>query len=170
MFKLNSLFDPDLTNAGTPQPYGFDQMAALYNRYRVHAVTIDVRGTIAPSTQGVLTLAAQPSTETYSTSGKYLGDLAMQTGTHCEFLSAAGNVFHLRKRFTIADLEGVTELQLRANAEDYASLVTTNPTRTPWLRLSLTNAKDSTQIAVNMIVRLEFEVEFFDRVTLPASS
>lgn len=35
-FRLNSIFDPDLTNAGH-QPYGFDQISALYNRYRVQS-------------------------------------------------------------------------------------------------------------------------------------
>ncbi len=32
--RLNSIFDPNSAVGGT-QPYGYDQMAALYNRYRV---------------------------------------------------------------------------------------------------------------------------------------
>lgn len=34
-FRLNSLFDPNFTGTGH-QPRGFDQISALYNRYRVY--------------------------------------------------------------------------------------------------------------------------------------
>ncbi len=34
VYRLNSIFDPD-ASVGGHQPYGYDQMAALYNRYRV---------------------------------------------------------------------------------------------------------------------------------------
>lgn len=33
--NLNSIFDPNRTGTGH-QPYGYDQLAVLYNRYRVH--------------------------------------------------------------------------------------------------------------------------------------
>lgn len=36
MFNLNSIFDPNRTGTLTGhQPYGFDTLATLYNRYRV---------------------------------------------------------------------------------------------------------------------------------------
>jgi hypothetical protein len=34
IYNLNSLYDPDRTGSGH-QPYGFDQIASMYNRYRV---------------------------------------------------------------------------------------------------------------------------------------
>lgn len=37
VFRCNSLFDPDVTNPGH-QPYYFDQLSALYKRYRVNAI------------------------------------------------------------------------------------------------------------------------------------
>lgn len=40
-FRANSLFDPDRTSAGH-QPLGFDQMAALYNRYHIDKFTSHV--------------------------------------------------------------------------------------------------------------------------------
>lgn len=33
-FNLNSVYDPDRSSTGH-QPYGYDQLSALYNRYRV---------------------------------------------------------------------------------------------------------------------------------------
>lgn len=44
-FRLNSIFDPDATNAGH-QPYGHDTFEALYNRYRVHKVRFRI---VAPA-------------------------------------------------------------------------------------------------------------------------
>ncbi len=40
-FRGNSLFDPDRTGTGN-QPYGFDQWAAFYGKYRVHSSTISI--------------------------------------------------------------------------------------------------------------------------------
>jgi len=41
IFRANSLFDPDFTGTGA-QPLGFDQMAAMYNRYTVTNAQIRV--------------------------------------------------------------------------------------------------------------------------------
>lgn len=41
LYNLNSLFDPDRTGAGH-QPYGFDQLATIYGRYRVFKVSYRV--------------------------------------------------------------------------------------------------------------------------------
>lgn len=40
-FRLNSLYDPDLTGTGH-QPRGFDQLMAFYQRYRVYGCKMDV--------------------------------------------------------------------------------------------------------------------------------
>lgn len=40
IFRANGIFDPNLTSSGL-QPNGFDQWAALYDRYRVHACKIN---------------------------------------------------------------------------------------------------------------------------------
>lgn len=43
VYRMNSLFDPDFSNGGSNhQPYGFDQLAALYTKYRVSEFTWNV--------------------------------------------------------------------------------------------------------------------------------
>lgn len=42
VYALNSIFDPDVSGTGH-QPYGHDQLAAMYNRYRVYAVKYHIR-------------------------------------------------------------------------------------------------------------------------------
>lgn len=168
ILQLNGLFDPDLTG-GTHQPYGFDQMATLYGRYVVHAVTVDIRINRPVNQLNAYVASAQPSNATYVVSGRAIGDLDEQSNTHVEMLDSQGSVGHIRKRFTIAELEGVTENQLRSNLEEYGALVTANPVRTPYLRLALANMLTAAQ-SVQTILRLEFEAEFYDRQILPASS
>ncbi len=58
MFNLNSIFDPDLTSTGH-QPYGHDQWALIYNRYRVDGAIVTVR--IVGSSGGYLTILASNS-------------------------------------------------------------------------------------------------------------
>jgi len=58
VFRLNSLFDPDLTGTGH-QPLGFDQWATLYGEYQVMGSRIKVRA-IPPDTNPVK-LAVFPS-------------------------------------------------------------------------------------------------------------
>lgn len=41
VFRGNSVYDPDYTGLGV-QPYGYDQMSAIYNRYYVYASKIKV--------------------------------------------------------------------------------------------------------------------------------
>jgi hypothetical protein len=57
VFRLNSIFDPDSAVGGT-QPYGYDQLAALYNRYRVLKVRYKI--TFLASTAGYA-IAVVPS-------------------------------------------------------------------------------------------------------------
>lgn len=58
-FNLNSLFDPDRTAIGH-QPYGFDQLTPLYNRYRVISTSFVVSGIQSDSPGTNIRLACVP--------------------------------------------------------------------------------------------------------------
>ncbi|MDO3651306.1 hypothetical protein [Nocardia mangyaensis] len=64
VFRLNSLYDPDMTGAGA-QPYGHDSLAALYYRYCVQGVTISAQ-VVNNSTTSCLLYCALPSDPTNS--------------------------------------------------------------------------------------------------------
>lgn len=51
-FRLNSMYDPNLTSTGH-QPMGFDQLKVLYNRYRVEKATIRVTSNVVSATSAV---------------------------------------------------------------------------------------------------------------------
>ena len=60
-FNLNNIYDPDRTGVGH-QPYGYDQLGAIYNRYRVIACHWAIN--VYPSTGTVpVRVAALPSNE-----------------------------------------------------------------------------------------------------------
>ena len=169
ILQLNNLFDPDLSG-GTHQPYGYDQMAAIYGRYVVHAVTVDLRVLRLVNQLNALVCCAQPANATFITTGNSIAALDEQPNTHLVMMDSQGSTTHIRKRFTIAELEGTTETQLRANLEEYGALVTAAPTRTPYLRLALANLASTTVQDCRIVMRLEFEAEFYERNILPASN
>lgn len=53
-FGANCLYDPWFTSGSTTQPRGYDQLSALYEQYRVHAVKVvfDVTGTYSTPVAG----------------------------------------------------------------------------------------------------------------------
>ena len=60
-FNLNNIYDPDRTGVGH-QPYGYDQLGAIYNRYRVIACHWAIN--VYPSTgTAPVRVAALPSNE-----------------------------------------------------------------------------------------------------------
>jgi len=68
VFRLNSLYDPDLTGTGH-QPYMHDTLATMWRRYRVHGVKIHVtaRNTTAGAADTVAYIRGVQETNTSST-------------------------------------------------------------------------------------------------------
>jgi hypothetical protein len=70
VFRGNSPYDPDQTGVGN-QPYGYDEMAALYDYYHVDSSTIDARITTTVATTtvpriGMLVVPRIDATATYN--------------------------------------------------------------------------------------------------------
>ncbi len=168
VWNLNSLFDPDQTGGGH-QPYGFDQMAAIYARYRVRAVTIDIRLCAVPGQVNAVAAIVTPSVNAFVLTGQALGIVDEQPQSHVEILNSTGWVTHIRRRFAIDQIEGITSKQLENNIEEYGALVSANPARIPGLRVAVANMENGTMDNVRALVRLEFEAEFYDRLVLPPS-
>lgn len=66
VFRLNSVFDPNLTGVGH-QPMGFDQYSALYERYRVKGCRVTVTFSNSSGTVAVLGGIGLRSTSTLGT-------------------------------------------------------------------------------------------------------
>lgn len=87
-FNLNSIYDPNLSGIGH-QPYGYDQLADLYNRYRVFKVDYAISA-LTTDAAGVAysVLAALPANEAISGS---LGVAEVMENPRAKYITQAPN-------------------------------------------------------------------------------
>jgi hypothetical protein len=164
-YRCSSLFDVDLTNAGH-QPYYFDTLSLIYNRYCVKAVTAEITFT-NPSADGVIWgIEWRP----FDATGGITNLAAQLVHAAAERPNVVTGVLNntgpqaqaaLRRRFTIAELEGLTPAQFIGSWQTYGALVSANPTCTPYLTLAIAGQAGSETAVV--LVRLMFEVDFWER-------
>lgn len=169
-FTLGSLFDPALTLTGH-QPYFFDQMSAIYQRYRVNAVTIKITA-YDPTTPGSV-LGWQ--IDSWNGSAGTLTGVSPQTikeRPQTGFLqpnTTFDKEMVILPRIDIARIEGLTRAEHRANVEDYAAAVTASPARSPYLRLAMFNTEGNNAAQMYYHIEMLFECEFWNRQVVAMS-
>ncbi len=163
---VNDVFAPI---AGTHQPYGFDQYAGFYRRYKVVGFRARLEITGASST-GLVVYAARvtPPGVTVDIAADTVDEVMERPGT----LSGWANpttattpvVLSFNMRLTdIAKICGVTPQQYAADVSEYSAAVGASPSRVPELQLAAASASGSAVMYV--LVKLEYDVEFSQRVT-----
>lgn len=158
-FNLNSLFDPDRTGVGF-QPYGFDPLSNLYNRYRVIACGWRVHNPVAASGTPVI-VASLPSND--------LGMITTNTSImlehpRCKYVIAnpGGPPVTLKGKSYLPKLMGRTKAQYMAD-DNYQAIVTASPNELGLLYLQTFNGLSGDGFGgIGLTVLLEFTVEFFD--------
>lgn len=163
VYRLNSLYDPNFSGIGD-YPADYLEMKALYASYFVKAVVIDLTYT-DPSADGVLAAALiTPAGSGVSLTSMTVNVADGRPTSDVRPLNNTGmQSVRIQKRFTIAQLEGLTEPEL-AGISGYRSVVGSNPTLTPFLRIAVTNTGASSQPTAAVLVRLTFEAEWYDRI------
>jgi len=168
VFRLNSLYDPDFTGTGH-QPYGFDQLLALYNYYKVSAV--DIKLTFSdPSADGMFVASmVQPSTATYGLSSQTIATVTEKAGSLVRPLNNTGaQKVVIHHKLAIPAIENISMTQFLADYTNFSSSAGMgNPTVTPWLRCA--NACGTASATCTLLVELAFDAEFWDRVVLAQS-
>ncbi len=163
--RLNSLYDPNATGTGH-QPYGYDQWAALYGRYKVNACTVDLVFT-TPGAANDLCCSAivQGPGGGLSLTGLSTDRLTELPMVANATLSSAGTrQARIRRRFVLHEIFGVTKQQFDSNVEDYAAAVGASPVRTAVLGFVVSSYSGATDEACSCRCLLTYEVEWFDRV------
>lgn len=162
-WNLNSLFDPNRSGIGH-QPYGYDQLSALYNRYRV----ISCRYVVSCISDSVnIAFAVLPANESLSLIGtvsearenpraKYL----VQTPT------SGGTLKVLKGNVYLPALVGATKTAYMAD-DRYQAIVGNSPTELAILNAYAQGLNDdpsfNAQPTFNIL--LEYTVEWFDIIT-----
>lgn len=164
LFNLNSLFDPNQTGTGH-QPLGFDQIKAMYQKYRVYkckyyvaystSTNVSVRATVVASNTatglGNMDVAAeQPYSKTTST-----------TLTAAKPTTVQGII-------DLPTLNGKTYQQY-AGDDVTAALISGSPTENLTLHVMASTCDGTNLTATFAHVILEYDCEFFDPVQLSAS-
>ncbi len=169
VFNLGSLYEP---RSGGHQPFGFDQMAALYARYKVHKVHILVE-TIPSAVTGAAhqVVAIFPPGSTQTTTGALVaGNMGENFNVSTQMV--IGNAVAPVKYQTTLDIStiaGLTKSEFLANVEDYSALVTASPVRYPFLEVNNAPAIAGQGGNFYYNVTLTYVAEFWQRVSLAGS-
>lgn len=167
--RLSSLYDVNYSGTGA-QPYGYDQITPLYNKYVVKAV--DVKVTFYdPNVEGMVAcLTMQPSGSSATLTGTGIDALQMQPMTWTRYIPSSGGQSRVfRQYIKIHRLEGLTKSQFEGAIDEYASLVSQSPVITPYIRMAVAAVRGDS--GATMVCKFEvcFYCHFFDRKTLPVS-
>lgn len=158
LFNLNSLFDPNRTGIGH-QPYGYDQLAGLYNRYRVIRTSYVISGIQADSPGTNVRIGAQPANDII-----LYGNLsAMCEAPRSKFIvqGAQGSPLKTLKGFShIPSLMGRTRPEYMAD-DRYSAAVGSSPAEFAILNVMGATLGDA-GVTINAVITMEFTVEWFD--------
>lgn len=161
-FRLNSIYDPDMTGAGH-QPLGRDQLAALYNRYRVDKVFVKVE--FSKASEGACCGHALVANNDQTNFTNPFSVIYEQSNSKIavDSNSTAGSKSKtvLKKMYTLRNITGVTSSKYKSD-DAYSSPVATNPAETIQLHIINCDVLNATTTTTVMNVSMIFYVEFFD--------
>jgi len=163
--NLNSLFDPDLTAVGH-QPYGFDQLAALYNRYRVISCGYRINLSMSSADSPFMLAAMPANTEVTASTGSELRE-----NPRARYITqnpGAASVYLSGKSY-IPNIVGRTKAQYMAD-DRYQAVVTADPQEQAVLNIqTFTPTTDLPVGSIKVQIIMEFTAEFFDLKSLGQS-
>jgi len=153
-FNLNSIFDPNRTGVGH-QPYAFDTMATLYNRYRVIACGWRIT---TPTSSTVLQTGAIPSNEPTT----FINFPELKENPRAKYFTQnpGGPAIVLSGKTYIPSLVGRTRAQYMAD-DRYQADTASSPVELAILNIYTANSTGS-PISAPVNILLEYTVEFFD--------
>lgn len=167
-FRTNSLFDPDLTGAGK-QPLGFDELAALYDSYRVTGakVTFEYINSAAVATYIGLTGHSLAAAVNYST----VDELMANPGTATKLAmssTVAVRPTRISRYVSTAKLFGVDGRMVKFD-DLFRALVTDNPTREAKCSFNAISADQTTAVTGVLTTKIVYNATFIDRKQIALS-
>ncbi len=163
-FRLNSIFDPDFTSGGH-QPYGFDQMAAWYNRYLVTRARVELTVT-DPGADGIFFGAMIRTTAgAASIANESIGEHDERQGCMTKPLNNTGSqVAPLIFDLPLHVVHGMTKTEWVGGIDTHGATVSANPSLVSFLSFAVANASSASNVAVKVLVRITYDVEFSERL------
>lgn len=158
VFSLNGLFDPDVSGAGH-QPRGFDQWMALFKRFKVFKVDVELRfDTTVDATNykkcGCWRVVG-PDNYTVTTAGFLTRDFIEQSNAGAIRILPNGEESYVHFSVNIPTLCGLKGLRDPSFNDNYSGTTAGNPGNPAYLQLAHTNdtATDNTACTVGITLR-----------------
>lgn len=165
-FRLNNLYDPDYTGSGH-QPYGFDQIYPLYQKYQVNKCKATL---IWMTSGGTAELIGAYKCQVNSNAGNLTGitcDYATeQPQTSTVIISGEGNNRVVEQNFTISipKLFGIKKTEYKDDAYISQNYSGSEPVNPAWLIISAGSPSAIAGQTVLCQVILEYHATFFGRI------
>jgi len=155
VFNLNSIFDPNRTGTGH-QPYGFDTLATLYNRYRV--IACGYRLQVAGDAPTAYVMSAIPGNEIINP----LTISEARENPRAKYIqqNVGAPAATLSSKCYLPSLLGRTKAQYMAD-DRYQAQTTASPAELALLNIMTADTADIYR-QTKVQVMLEYTVEFFD--------
>lgn len=154
VMNLNSIFDPNQSSIGH-QMYGRDQLAAIYNRYRVISTkyVINAYSGSSPIRFGCLPCNEFPPVSTMS-------ELCENPRAQFRIQLPNGSTSTIRGRVSLPQLMGRTKAQYMAD-DRFQAAQNASPAELAYLYITGQSLADA-NVDISLVVTMEFTVEFFD--------
>lgn len=165
-FSLNCLFDPDVTGTGN-QPVFFDQLAAIYNKYRVVRAHWRVR-VASKTANNAGVVAAAPTPGVADTSFASVEELSEEPGgVAMEFGSAGSPPAVLSGSTDMAEVYGNTKNAVIL-LDTYAAVSNTRPSNEVYLAICVNTSgnTDTTQLFVEIVYEAWWERRIMNDLSL----
>ena len=153
-FRANSLFDPDYTGVGQ-QPTYFDQLSAVYERYRVIGCKMKLT-VVNTNSSNPVEFLVYPSNDTGVGATNIL-DLSMNNDAGKLMVISSEGSSNLRQYNRYCPINTITDVNRSVvwNENNYASATTTNPSSQAYLHLCGASQAAQSDSTIQVIVRLE---------------
>ena len=167
-FRLNSLFDPNITATGH-QPRYFDQLTNIYQLYRVYKCSFEVQFYKPSSTTMYCCGQVRNSQDTYTLTTRNIPNAGEADGSWLQFARDDGTPLVFSGVVQIPNADGLTYAGWLAN-DNYAAPITANPNYSPVLSIAAGDmaAPVGTQ-SVYFTIKMVFHCKLWGLIT-PAAS
>jgi len=161
-FNLNSVYDPNRTGIGH-QPYGYDTLATMYNRYRVIACSWAIS---CYNTGSVMRLGCLVGNDVASIVS--ISDLVERPRAQFITQIPGGSTQVLKGKAYIPSVVGRSKAQYMAD-DRYQAQVGADPSELAILQLAVGTMADGLIDGTSLTITLEYTVEYFDMKPLAQS-
>lgn len=158
--NANNLYDPNQTGVGH-QPYWRDQLATLYQRYRVLGCMIEVNGRMQTSGE-VGRVYICPLTS--GTSGFVNSGIMSEAKRVSKKVVTFQKPIYIKRYMSIASIDSVRPVTVKED-EVYSAPIalSTGPEATPGFQVSWANLDSGTSTAWKMEIRVTYFTEFYQK-------